>query len=128
MPFRGKPAPMEGGAAVDRHNRPAAPAFLVQEELTPVMRPTVAWTCCTSLPPTTDSLPLPLPPNPAKPTITNTIMGGQTVESVKPKSTYPVRSAHPVGALIPNLYKDRIGQFYAGGQYEGDNLRAYGIP
>jgi alpha-mannosidase len=51
-------------------------------------------------------------------------MGGETHETVKPKSSYPVRSAHPVGQWIPDLYKNRIGQFYAGGQYEGNNLRA----
>jgi hypothetical protein len=54
----------------------------------------------------------------------NTTMGGETAERAKPKSSYPVRSAHPVGQWIPDLYKSRIGQFYAGGQYEGNNLRA----
>jgi hypothetical protein len=55
---------------------------------------------------------------------TSTIMGGETIETAKPKSSYPVHSAHPVGQWIPNLYKDRIAQFYSGGQYEGNNLRA----
>jgi hypothetical protein len=54
----------------------------------------------------------------------NKIMGGETYETAKPKSSYPVRSAHPVGQWIPDLYKSRIGQFYAGGQYEENNLRA----
>jgi hypothetical protein len=56
--------------------------------------------------------------------ITDAIMGGETVETEKPKSTYPKLSAHPVGQWIPNIYKDRIGMFYSGGQYEKKNLRA----
>lgn len=52
-------------------------------------------------------------------------MGGETVLKPELKSSYPVRSEGPKGKLISNLYKDRIGQFYAGGQYEGHNLRAY---
>jgi hypothetical protein len=56
--------------------------------------------------------------------ITNTSMGGETHQTVKPKSSYPVRSAHPVGQWIPDIYKSRIAQFYAGGQYEHNNLRA----
>ncbi|KAL2072506.1 hypothetical protein VTL71DRAFT_11849 [Oculimacula yallundae] len=51
-------------------------------------------------------------------------MGGETVETAKPKSTYPKLSDHPVGQWIPNIYKDRIAMFYGGGQYEGKNLRA----
>ncbi|TVY35324.1 Alpha-mannosidase [Lachnellula occidentalis] len=51
-------------------------------------------------------------------------MGGETFEVAKLKSSYPKLSAHPVGQWIPNIYKDRIGQFYGGGQYEGKNLRA----
>ena len=52
-------------------------------------------------------------------------MGGETTETAKPKGTYPKLSEKPVGQLIANLYKDRIGQFYGGGQYEHNNLRAY---
>ncbi|CZS94448.1 probable alpha-mannosidase [Rhynchosporium agropyri] len=51
-------------------------------------------------------------------------MGGETKEIAKPKSTYPKLSDHPVGQWIPNIYKDRITQFYGGGQYESKNLRA----
>ncbi|KAG0651153.1 Alpha-D-mannoside mannohydrolase [Hyphodiscus hymeniophilus] len=51
-------------------------------------------------------------------------MGGESTPSEKPKGTYPKLSAHPVGQWIPNIYKDRIGMFYSGGQYEGKNLRA----
>ena len=70
------------------------------------------------------SLPNQHPLKSAHSVITNTIMGGETLETAKPKSSYPVRSAKPVGQWIPDLYKSRIGQFYAGGQYEGNNLRA----
>ena len=52
-------------------------------------------------------------------------MGGETAESAKLKSTYPKLSEKPIGQWIPNLYKDRISQFYSGGQYEGKNLKAY---
>ncbi|KAH6671434.1 glycosyl hydrolases family 38 N-terminal domain-containing protein [Halenospora varia] len=51
-------------------------------------------------------------------------MGGETFEVPKLKSAYPKLSAHPVGQWIPNIYKDRIGMFYGGGQYEKKNLRA----
>jgi alpha-mannosidase len=51
-------------------------------------------------------------------------MGGEVVETTKPKGNYPKLSDHPVGQWIPNIYKDRIGQFYGGGQYEANNLRA----
>ena len=63
-------------------------------------------------------------PNSAKSSITNTNMGGETTETAKPKSTYPQLSAKPVGQWIANIYKDRIGAFYGGGQYEHNNLRA----
>jgi alpha-mannosidase len=52
-------------------------------------------------------------------------MGGDTFEVTKAKATYPKLAAKPVGQWIPHIYKDRIGQFYAGGQYEHQNLRAY---
>ncbi|TVY62333.1 Alpha-mannosidase [Lachnellula suecica] len=51
-------------------------------------------------------------------------MGGETFEVPKLKSSYPKLSSHPVGQWIPNIYKDRIGMFYGGGQYEHKNLRA----
>ncbi|EPE36062.1 Galactose mutarotase-like protein [Glarea lozoyensis ATCC 20868] len=51
-------------------------------------------------------------------------MGGETFEIAKLKSSYPKLSAHPVGQWIPNIYKDRIGMFTGGGQYETKNLRA----
>ncbi len=51
-------------------------------------------------------------------------MGGEIVHNPKPKGVYPKLSAHPVGQWIPNIYKDRIGMFYGGGQYDGKNLRA----
>ena len=51
-------------------------------------------------------------------------MGGETAKTEKPKSTYPKLSDHPVGQWIPNIYKDRISQFYSGGQYESKNLKA----
>lgn len=55
----------------------------------------------------------------------SSIMGGETVETAKPESTYPQLSAKPVGQWIPSIYKNRIGAFYGGGQYETKNLRAY---
>jgi len=57
-------------------------------------------------------------------------MGGESNLAARPKSTYPTLSAKPVGALIPNIYKERIQQFYspgAGGQYVSQNLLAYAI-
>ncbi|RDW74052.1 putative alpha-mannosidase [Coleophoma crateriformis] len=51
-------------------------------------------------------------------------MGGETAETAKPRSSYPQLSAKPVGQWIPNIYKERIGAFYGGGQYETKNLRA----
>ncbi|KAL3423580.1 glycosyl hydrolase family 38 [Phlyctema vagabunda] len=50
-------------------------------------------------------------------------MGGETVDTEKPKSTYPKLADHPVGQWIPSIYKSRIGSFYGGGQYETKNLR-----
>lgn len=52
-------------------------------------------------------------------------MGGETLTEGKLKSSYPTRAAKPVGALIPDIYKDRLEMFYSGGQYELNNLRAY---
>lgn len=51
-------------------------------------------------------------------------MGGETVNQKKPKSTYPVLAPKPVGQLISAIYRDRIEQFYSGGQYEQRNLLA----
>ncbi|RFU32019.1 hypothetical protein B7463_g4293, partial [Scytalidium lignicola] len=51
-------------------------------------------------------------------------MGGETMEMARPKSTYPKLAEGPVGQLISNIYRDRIAQFYGGGQYEHQNLRA----
>ena len=51
-------------------------------------------------------------------------MGGETVTMKKPKSTYPVQAVKPVGKLISSIYKERINQFYSGGQYEKMNLLA----
>jgi alpha-mannosidase len=46
-------------------------------------------------------------------------MGGEA--SSKP-SSYPKLAARPVGQQIRDIYKDRLRQFTAGGQYEGQNL------
>lgn len=51
-------------------------------------------------------------------------MGGETLPIIQSKGTYPKLSAHPVGQWISHIYKDRIGMFYGGGQYESNNLRA----
>lgn len=51
-------------------------------------------------------------------------MGGETPTLKKPESSYPAQAPKPVGQWISNLYKDRINQFTAGGQYERRNLNA----
>lgn len=51
-------------------------------------------------------------------------MGGET-NIVKPNGSYPQLCSHPVGQMITGIYRDRIGMFYAGGQYEKNNLQAY---
>ncbi|KAK3394692.1 glycoside hydrolase family 38 protein [Podospora didyma] len=51
-------------------------------------------------------------------------MGGQTPFQTKPTTDYPTRAPKPVGQLISGIYKERIGQFYDGGQWEHNNLRA----
>jgi alpha-mannosidase len=51
-------------------------------------------------------------------------MGGETQTQKKPKSDYPAQAPKPVGQWISNIYKDRINQFTAGGQYEKYNLNA----
>ena len=37
-------------------------------------------------------------------------------------SSYPKLASGPVGQHIQSIYKERIGQFRSGGQYEGQNL------
>ena len=39
-------------------------------------------------------------------------------------SSYPKLAAGPVGQQIHNIYKERLGQFSGGGQYQGQNLLA----
>ncbi|KAK3953099.1 glycosyl hydrolases family 38 N-terminal domain-containing protein [Pseudoneurospora amorphoporcata] len=51
-------------------------------------------------------------------------MGGESATQRKPISAYPVRAPKPVGQYIANIYKDRISQFYAKGQWENNNLNA----
>ncbi|KAK0733432.1 glycoside hydrolase family 38 protein [Lasiosphaeria miniovina] len=51
-------------------------------------------------------------------------MGGESVAQRAPKSDYPLRAPKPVGQMISGIYKERIAQFYAGGQWEHNNLRA----
>lgn len=51
-------------------------------------------------------------------------MGGETRAQKGPRSDYPLRAPKPVGQMISKIYRDRINQFYAGGQYEHQNLRA----
>ncbi|KAL2142329.1 hypothetical protein VTI28DRAFT_1338 [Corynascus sepedonium] len=51
-------------------------------------------------------------------------MGGETRTQRGPRSDYPLQAPKPVGQLIHNIYKDRISQFYSGGQYEHQNLRS----
>lgn len=50
-------------------------------------------------------------------------MGGDLNQIARHKSEYPQLAAHPVGQWIPQIYKERISQFYSGGQYEHKNLR-----
>ena len=51
-------------------------------------------------------------------------MGGET--HTKPSgSSYPKMAAGPVGQQIHSIYKDRLGQFTSGGQYESQNLLGY---
>lgn len=51
-------------------------------------------------------------------------MGGATDTQSKPESSYPAQAPKPVGQWITNIYKDRLKQFTAGGQYEKFNLKA----
>ncbi|MCJ1477518.1 Alpha-mannosidase 2C1 [Lambiella insularis] len=50
-------------------------------------------------------------------------MGGET-QTRATASSYPKLAAGPVGLQIRNIYRERLGQFTGGGQYEGHNLRA----
>lgn len=52
-------------------------------------------------------------------------MGGETDKATKPKFDYPRYVPGPVGKRITNIYKDRIQQFTAEGQWQNDNLLAY---
>lgn len=58
-------------------------------------------------------------------------MGGERTQPQPPApatataaANYPMKAPAPVGKRISNLYKDRITQFYSGGQYEHQNLLA----
>ena len=51
-------------------------------------------------------------------------MGGGDPSQTKPQADYPIRAPNPVGQLISGIYKERIGQFTAGGQWENQNLHA----
>jgi alpha-mannosidase len=50
-------------------------------------------------------------------------MGGE-MGSTKPKASYPQLAPHPVGQKISHIYRDRINQFFDGGQYGRNNLNA----
>ena len=53
-------------------------------------------------------------------------MGGETRN--KPSgSSYPKLATGPVGQQIHSIYKDRLGQFTSGGQYESQYLLGYDI-
>ncbi|KAI9813104.1 MAG: Glycoside hydrolase, 38 vacuolar alpha mannosidase [Pycnora praestabilis] len=47
-------------------------------------------------------------------------MGGET--QTRATSSYPKIATAPVGQQIHSIYKDRLGQFTSGGQYESKNL------
>ncbi|KAJ9142052.1 Alpha-mannosidase [Pleurostoma richardsiae] len=49
-------------------------------------------------------------------------MGGERDVVAKPKSSYPTRAPKPVGQWIADIYRNRINQFYASGQWEERNL------
>ena len=51
-------------------------------------------------------------------------MGGGDKAPPLAGSEYPLLAPKPVGQRIENLYRDRISQFYSGGQYEKVNLLA----
>ena len=49
-------------------------------------------------------------------------MGGGDKNPKTTESSYPVLAPKPVGQWISNIYRERIGQFYSGGQWEKVNL------
>lgn len=51
-------------------------------------------------------------------------MGGET-HTRAAASSYPKLAAGPVGQQITNIYKERLGQFTGGGQYESQNLMGF---
>ena len=44
------------------------------------------------------------------------------------KSDYPQLAPGPVGQRISNIYKERISQFYSGGQWDQVNLLSHVNP
>lgn len=52
-------------------------------------------------------------------------MGGEAPRRMP--SSYPVFAERPVGAPIESIYRDRLQQFTATGQYQDHNLVAYGL-
>lgn len=52
-------------------------------------------------------------------------MGGEN-QSRAP-SSYPKLAERPVGQHIKNIYIERLRQFTAGGQYQGQNLVEYAL-
>ncbi|KAI0022183.1 glycosyl hydrolases family 38 N-terminal domain-containing protein [Xylariomycetidae sp. FL0641] len=51
-------------------------------------------------------------------------MGGETAQPTVAAADYPMQASRPVGKRISKIYKDRITQFYSGGQWEKQNLLA----
>jgi len=51
-------------------------------------------------------------------------MGGGDVAPRPAGGDYPLLAPKPVGQRIAGIYKDRISQFYSGGQWEKVNLLA----
>jgi len=51
-------------------------------------------------------------------------MGGGDVAPRRKEGSYPLLAPKPVGQRIAGIYKDRISQFYAGGQWDKVNLLA----
>jgi len=54
-------------------------------------------------------------------------MGGDTKGNTA-KADYPQLAPGPVGQRISNIYKERISQFYSGGQWDQVNLLSHVIP
>lgn len=55
-------------------------------------------------------------------------MGGDTQSRVTGTYSLPKLSSGPVGQQISSIYKERLGQFTGHGQYDSQNLQAYGFP